>query len=569
MIGAEAFEVALRAAGVKTVFSLAGAQHTALLDVLDRAGYRIIGNRSESAAVEAADGYARVTGTVGVALVIADQGIVNAVAGIATAGEAGSPVIVVMARPPLNRSDPHAAAHTHTSAVADPVAKAHLSVARPDLLWETFVAGLDIACAGRPGPVVITAPADFLSADVPDVAASLTQPRRRTVHRSRPGRDGIAAAAKLLAAAKRPVVVASSGLRESQAGAVVAELCGRYRFPLLLEGGARGLLEENRQQVFPWPFAQTAAAGADVVLLLGCRLGARLGHGRPPRFAADAKFIQVDVVAEEIGRGRSVEVGLVADVGAAAADLLAELDSLGVQPGDPAWFAQRLATRQDRIDAVPDAAPGGLHPYAIARRLNRFLPGPVIYVGDGADSLNWMHGALRLHAGSTWIDHRPLGSMGVGMGLAVGASAGERDRAAETGCDARPVVLISGDGALGYHVMELETAARAGIPLRVLVCNDGAWGTEKHGQVKNLGRHVNTELSVAGYELLAAGLGCTGLRAADAGELDAAMETMLSTEGPALVNVILDPQSGALRKADPLLEMIFFDEFTVRKAQQS
>jgi acetolactate synthase I/II/III large subunit len=568
MIGADAVEVALRAVGVRTVFGLAGAQHTALLDVLDRAGYRIIGNRSESAVIEAADGYARVTGTVGVALVISDQGIVNAVAGVATAAEAGSPVLVLMARPSLSRQDPHAAAHTHTSAVVDPVAKWHATVTRPEQLWETLVAGLDIASSGRPGPVVITVPADFLSADVPDVAASLVRPRRHRIVRSRPAADDIADAAKLLAEAQRPIVVASSGLRASQAEATVAELCQRYQFPLLLEGGARGLLDEDRVQVFSWPFGQTAAAEADVVLLLGCRLGARLGYGRPPRFAANAKFIQVDVVAEEIGRGRSVEVGLVADAGAATADLLAELARVNAGRSDPSWFQNRLVTRQRRIDSVPDASSAGLHPYAIARRLNK-LAGPAIYVGDGADSLNWMHGALRLRAGSMWIDHRPLGSMGVGMGLALGACAGEHDRASQNGDDIRPVVLITGDGALGYHVMELETAARARVPLRVLVSNDGAWGTEKHGQLKNIGRHINTQLSVARYELVAEGLGCAGLRAAAADELDAAIGAMMSARGPALVNVIIDPESGALRKADPLLEMIFFDEFSVRKAQQS
>lgn len=565
MIGAEAVEAGLRAVGVRTVFSLAGAQHTRLLDVLDRAGYRIVGNRSEAAVVESADGYARVTGKVGFGLIISDQGVVNSVSGFATAFEAGSPVVVLMARPPIGKEDPRRGPHAHRSVVVDPVCKWHAEVLRPELLWETLVAAIDVATSGRPGPVILTVPADFLSTEVPDVARSPTRPRALGPVRTRPSRAAVAAAVALLSGAERPVVIAGSGLRASEAADALGALCRRYDLPLLVEAGARGALDEDRHSVFSWPFGQTAAAVADVVLLLGGRLGPKLGYGRPPRFAADARFIQVDVVPEELGRGRAVDVPMVADVGAAVEDLAAELERTGFAPPSGQWFRDRLASRQARVDAVPDSGKEGLHPYAVARRLNELLTGPVIYVGDGADTLNWMHGGLRLRGGSMWIDHRPLGSMGVGMGLAVGACAGEAERA---GDEARPVVLVTGDGALGYHVMELETAARAGMPLRVVVSNDGAWGTEKHGQVKNLGRHVNTELSVVGYELVAEGLGCRGFRATDEKELDDALQAMGDVSGPALVNVVVDRSSGALRKAEPLVEMIFFDEFSLRQAQQ-
>ena len=567
--GAEVIRAAISAYGTKTVFSLAGAQHAALLAELDDAGLRIIGSRSESAVVEAADGYARVTGKPGVGLIIATQGAVNAVAGFATAYEAGSPVVIIIATPPVRDDDPWLGSFRRSSEMVEPFCKWQREVRSPGLLGEYIRAAFHFATSGRPGPVALSVPADFFVADMPP--ADLVAPPDLDIpgrSRSRPAPADIAATARLLASSQRPVVIAGNGLCQSGAAGSLGEFARKFNLPILLEGPARGSLWEDRDLVFPWAVAQTAALDADLALVLGCRLGARLGWGRPPRFSDRAKLIQVDIVAEEIGRGRHPAVGMVADLGAAVQDLSEELASTGYCGPGGAWLRDRLQPRFERVDSVPSQTDGGLHPYAVARQLNDLMDRPVVYVGDGADIQTWMLGSLRLPAGSSWIDQRPLGSMGVGLPLAIGACAGEQDKGVG-GAPERPVILVTGDGSLGYHLGELETASRCGLPIHAFVSNDGAWGTEKHGQLKKLGRALNTDLTVARYDVVAQGLGCAGFLVTNQEELASATKASLSSDSPALVNVVVDPGSGAIRKSDPLVEMYFYDELALRKAQSA
>ena len=562
MIGADAVTTSLARAGVRTVFSLAGAQHTQLLAALQADGVRIIGNRSEDAVVEAADGYARVTGRPGVALMIADQGVANSVAGFATAFEAGSPVVVIMARPAFEQNDPRASPWTHSTAIVEPVTKWHARVERPEELGAYVDAAFEIAAIGRPAPVILSVPADFLSAPVDRPAP---RPAPAGPSRPRPGAAEVERAVRLIQGADRPILIAGAGLRWSRDDDCLRDFCETFDLPVLLESSAKGMVDEDPERVFCWPLAQTAAAGADVVIVVGCPLGQRLAGGRSPRFDAEARFIQIDANPVELGRGRAIDVAMVADPATALSDIATALGAAGFKASGGGWIRERLVERRAAIAAVPDAGAGGLHPCAMARRLTAALEGPAIVVGDGADTLNWMHSALVLRAGSLWMDHGPLGSMGVGLPLAIGACAGEAELHPDE-AQRRRVVVVSGDGALGYHLAELETMARCELPIAVLVSNDGAWGTERHGQIKNLGYAVNTDLSVARYELAAEGLGCRGVAVSTIDELDAAIGGLFDACGPQLVNVLVDRDSGARRKAEPMLEMIFYNEFALRGA---
>lgn len=565
--GAAAAAEVVMASGARTVFALAGAQHSQLLAELERAGVRIVGNRSEAAVVGAADGYARLAGRAGFGLIIAGQGVVNSLAGFATALEARSPVVVVIARPPLGQEDPFSPAYHSSGAFLAPVSKWHVTVEDADRLGECLEAAVAVASAPPAGPVAVTVPADFLATAVtPSAGAVRARPAPRRGDESPAW--VVAEAAAIVAEARRPIVVAGTGMRRADGAAALRQVRDALRIPVLLEAEAKGLLGEDLDLVYPWPLAQTAVASADVVVLAGCALGERLGGGRPPRFSASARFVQFDEDAAEFMRGAPGRLAINGSPSAGLAALVSALTSDPVDGGEGgAWLAEALYDRCAAIASVPDSTAGGLHPYAIARRLTSLLTRPAIAVGDGADILTWMHGQFRLREGSVWMDHQPLGSMGVGMPLALGACAAEQEMSGLG--RSRPVVLVTGDGALGYNVAELETAARCGLPVRVVVSNDGAWGTERHGQLQRLGHAVNTDLLVAGYEQVAAGLGARGLLARTEEELDAAFRSMLDHPGPALVNVVVDRDSGRLRKERPLLEMIYYNEFALDQATKA
>ena len=146
---------------------------------------------------------------------------------------------------------------------------------------------------------------------------------------------------------------------------------------------------------------------------------------------------------------------------------------------DPTWVNAAMAARLSRIDELGRNADGKIHPLRIGRDLMEVMPTDAIFVGDGADALNWMHGVMRVAGDRSYLDHYPLGSMGIGTALSIGAAAGERELARQENRTAREVVLVTGDGSFGFYASEWNAAALAGLKIVCVIANDGAWGTER------------------------------------------------------------------------------------------
>jgi acetolactate synthase-1/2/3 large subunit len=556
---------ALARHGVRSVFSVAGASHTHLLDALERDGVAIVSSRHETGAVGAADGYARVTGRVGIALVIADQGLPNAIMGIATAFHAASPVLVLVARLPDSWTEAESEYDNQKHALVAPVVKWARTVPGAERLAEYVDAACKRALAGRPGPVVLQVPQEFLAAPVRDTGLLASPPP--SIGRPEPDPAAVAQAAGLVMAAERPLVVCGAGATRGGAGEALRALSGRFGLPVAGNGLGRGLVPEDWQHGFNWPLAQVAAKHADVVLVVGARLKQRLGYGLPPRFAAAARFVQVDIEAEELSRNRRIDVPVVADAGRFCARLVEALDAAGFSGAPrPGWLGEAIAARIAWLEARAAADADPIHPLRLGAELMRRLPEDAIVVGDGADVQNWMYGALRIRQAPGFLDHYPLGGMGIGTPLAVGAAAAARELAG--GGAPRRVVLVTGDGSLGFYPAEIHAAARAGLALVVVVCNDGAWGTELHGQRHALGRAVNTELGTLPYEHLGTAFGGTGLRVERLAQLGPALDRAFAAEAPCVVNVLVDREAGAALKTEPHARLILFDDLATSLAEQ-
>jgi acetolactate synthase-1/2/3 large subunit len=563
--GGAAVSRAIQREGARTVFSLAGAGHGRILEALDADGVRIISARHETAAVVAADGYARITGRVGFAILISKQGLPNALTGIMAAWQACSPVVVLAARPPLAHDDPGSGLDDEL-AFLRPVAKWARIVADPERLAEYVHHAAHVARSGRPGPAVLVIPQDVLAAEVhgrhreDEPIVPLPPPD--------PSPAAVAAAATLLATAQRPLIIAGSGA--ARAGEGLRRLAREFRIPVLGHALGRGVVPEDLEVGFPWPLAQVAAKDADVVLALGARLSDRLGYGLPPRFHPSARFIQVDLAAEELRRARPIDVPIVADAGRTAlalADALAH--RLGgarpVSDAAPGYVNAAMANRLARIEELGHGDDGPIHPYRVARELTALLPGNAIVVGDGADSLNFLLAYLRIAEAPGYLDHYPSGSMGIGTPLAVGAAAAARELAEVAGTSPRPVFLLTGDGAFGFYLAELNSIALARLPIRIVVMNDNAWGTERHGQRLALGRTVNTDLGETRYDRIAAGFGIEAIHVTAPGAVRAAIERLVAASGPMLIDCWVDREAGALRKQDPRLQMIPHDDITTSR----
>lgn len=559
LTGGQIISRILRNYGIDTAFCLAGAAHAHALYAFEDDGLAVISGRHETGTVGAADGYARVTGKPGIAMIAGKQGMPNAIGGIQTARLACSPVVVLSSvRPELSQESAGEEGEDPLELVK-PIAKWAKIVPDVNRLAEFLHAAIRAAASGRPGVAVLGIPQNVEGAVADGDVALDAHPLKTNV--SEASQESVEAAADMIINAARPLVLAGSGAGLSNAGPALRDLSSTFKLPVFGHALGRGLVPEDLKRGFSWPLAQVAAKDADAVLVVGMRLSQRIGFGLAPRFNANAKFAQIDLVADEFGRNRITDVPLLGDAALTVAKINKALKDKGHTPTeDPTWVTDAMQARMARIDELGRDDDAPIHPYRLGRDLMNAMPDEVIFVGDGADALNWMHGVVRLSGDRCYLDHYPLGSMGIGTGLSIGAAAGERELAAKEGRDPRPVVLVTGDGSFGFYTSEWNAAALAGLKIVCVIVNDGAWGTEKNGQLHSTGRNVNCELGQASYELVAQTFGCIGERVEHAGDIKPVLERAFAADRTTILNVLTDPDAGLERKKDPRLQMITFED---------
>jgi acetolactate synthase-1/2/3 large subunit len=538
---------------IDSVACLAGTAHTHLLFALETIGIQIISSRHETATVAIADGYSRVLGKPGVALIKADQGMPNAMTGIITANQACSPVIILASLSPDSKREANDEWSNDWLDIVKPFVKWARVVPDPSRIDEFLNTAFIHSSTGRPGVSVLGIPQHFESA----IVKQSYYKRDYTFHTSnRPDVSAIEEVARVLMSAEKPIILAGTGAALSNSGEILNKIVNEFSIPILANSLGRGLVPEDMELSFSWPLAQIAAKDADVILAVGIRLTQRLGYGLAPRFNPDAKFIQIDIHPEEIGRNRYIDIPLNADARLSLESLYKELNDKGmVRRIDNKWIHQVLESRLKRIDEVENQITNKIHPYHLARELVNQMPDNSIYVGDGADIQNWMHAILRIKREKSFLDHYPLGSMGIGTPLAIGAAVAAKEKGSKD-----PVVLVTGDGAFGFYAAELNALAISGIKIICIISNDGAWGTEKHGQINSLGRSINCELGQWDYHLIADVFGGNGEKVSSIEQLKPALERAFASDNFSVINVMTDPMAGLMRKKDPRLQMIAFED---------
>jgi len=520
MTGADAIAEILCHQGVTTVFALAGASHSLLLKALVDRGVNIIGSRHESATVVAADGYARATGRLGVALIIEEQGIPNAIGGLSSVWSAGSSVLVIAARSPHGWYDAESEYDFDSQALTKPITKWSRAVPAAERLPEYMDAAIRQTSTAPTGPVVLTVLRDFFAAPVEQV--SWTPHRAPAIKVGSVDHHTLTQIAQRLASAKRPLIVLGASARRDDCASALEKLQAYFPIPVMAQSAARGLLPENNISVFNWAYAYPAAKAADVVIFLGGPMSQRLGFGQDGRFSSEACYVRVDEAPAELHRFRWVDYPIQAQIRTFLDGLHAALqDQLVKRAFDADWVEATLQDRAAAIAALPRLGTQ-LHPIEIADALKCARLTHGFLVGDGAAIQSWMNLGFCVPAGFRFMDHFPLGSMGVGTALAIGAAAAAHEKSPEV-----QTILITGDGSFGYYMAELSEAVRAGLKIIVIIGNDGAWGTEYHGQVMKHGKPLNTELGPQNFAQIAEGLGCAGCTVENRKELDSALATAL------------------------------------------
>lgn len=535
--GADLLVRALQAAGVTRIFTLSGNHIMEVFDALVGSGIEIVHTRHEAAAVHMADAYARLSGRVGVAMVTGGQGHANAAAALPTALAGEVPVLLLSGHAPLAELGDGAFQELPQAAMAAPVTKAAWTAQSAVGLGADVARAIATALSGRPGPVHLSLPTDVLEARIAEVAAP---PAEAFAPVPMPLPAATAAmVADLVASAARPVLIAPPSLVTPAGMAALSALEAACGLPAVPMNAPRGLADPT-----------LGALGgllpqADLVVLLGKPLDFTTRFGRP---AAQARFIVLDPEAALIGRaqrllGERLVLGAIADPISAVTALTAALRRVPAQAEWAAHAREMVGWRPAEWAALAGAPAGPIHPATLCHAINDALAeqGDATFICDGGEVGQWGHGMVRIAdagapAGATRrITNGVAGAIGVGLPFAIGA------RAAMP----RPTLALMGDGSFGFHMAELDTAARHGLPFVCVIGNDSRWNAEHQIQIRDYGanRAHGCELAPGTrYDLVATALGGHGEVVERAADLRPALARAFASGRPAVVNVMIAGQ---------------------------
>jgi acetolactate synthase I/II/III large subunit len=527
--GGHLVAAALKREGVRNLFTLSGGHIAPIYDGCVDEDIRIVDFRHEQAAAHAADGWARVTGTPGVAAVTAGPGVTDAVTGITNALYANSPMLVLGGKSPLGELEMGSLQDMDHVALVRSITKWARTCWETRRIADYVTEAFRHATAGRKGPVFLDIPLDVQFNVWPP---GLEVPEGyRTEAKPLGDPDLVRRAARILTEAEHPIAFAGAGVRWSEADRALAALADAMKVPVFLNSLGRGCLPPDHPSFFS--AARKFALGkCDVVLALGVDWDFRLGFGR--RLPERVRVIQVDVDAAHIGRNRPVEVGIVGDPGKVIEQLLAE--GVGVTE-EPSWTAEvrdeeRRLEEEARKGMESDAVP--IHPQRFAREVRDFLDPDAVVVGDGGDIVGISASIIDARRPGHWLDPGPFGCLGVGPSFAMAAKLAKPQS---------QVLIVYGDGSFGLNAMEYESAIRQDIPFVGIIGNDGAWGQIKVAQEALYGEG-NAPAAVltqdAAYERMVEGLGGHGERVTEPGQIRPALQRAFDANVPSCINVIVD-----------------------------
>ena len=527
--GAQAAIATLRAHGVDTIFGIPGVHTLPLYDAMRaEPGLRHVLARHEQGAGFMADGYARVSGRVGVVCTITRPGVTNVATPVANAYADSVPVLVIstgLPRASTGRSRGELHELKDQLGVMEALAGWTRAVARVDEIPDALRDAFRALRAGRPRAAYLQIPRDLLpiEAEVELLAPAAITP-------ARPSAADIAATARLMREAQRPLIVAGAGVTAAGANRQLARLAELLGAPVLLGSKSRDALPSDFPLAvattgYPLPRELRALAGSsDAALVVGSKLGAeRTGRGHLP---LPAVLAQIDVDPAEIGRNYPAAVGVVADARLA---LEALLDTLGDLPGErPSRLDEVAAAREAVCKRARDVFGASM---AMLDAVRDALPRDGVVVADmtmlGYASAEY----LPVYEPRTYIHPSELCSIGCALPLALGAKVGAPER---------PVVALCGDGGFLLNVGELATAVQEKIAVVAIVFNDAAYTAVKRAQQQRFdGRYIATDLVSPNFAALARAYGAEGAHAGSPDELRDAIGAALGRTGPTLIEVPL------------------------------
>lgn len=529
--GGDVAVAALRAAGAEEIFTLSGGHVFPVYDAAVRDKLRIVDVRHEQTATFAAEATAKLTRRLGVSVVTAGPGITNSVSAITGAYFTGVPMLVLGGRAPTVNWGRGGLQELDHVPILAPVTKSSRTATTTDEIGPVLLESARAALSPHRGPVFVDVPMDTIFSP----AAADIEPVGHLAGAD-PDPDAVSSVARLLASAERPAFIVGGDVWTGRAEQALVRAATALAVPVFMNGMGRGCLPADD----PLAFSRVRSLlrkEADLVVVVGTPLDFRLAFGD---FGSAAVVHLADSPSGVAGHRE-----LAASAGG---DLAAILDGLAAWSGDRADHAPWVARLRDAEDAArakdePLLTPAGdvIKPAMVYGALRPRLDRDAVVIGDGGDFVSYAGKYVDAYRPGCWLDPGPYGCLGTGLGYALAARL------------ARPsdqVVLLLGDGAAGFSLMDVDTLVRHELPVVMVVGNNGAWGLEKHPMRAIYGYDVAAELRPeTGYDEVVRALGGAGETVRTPAELGPALDRALASGVPYLVNVLTDPDDAYPRSS--------------------
>ncbi len=521
--------------GIDTVFTVVGGPVIEAVGACGAAGVRPIGVRHEQAAALSATAYGYVANSISACLLASGPAVTNAVTGAHVAYDNAMPLLILGGSSSLATAGLGGFQECDSVSMMRPVTKWQAQATSPERIPELIAYGVREAQSGRPGPVYIDLPGDVLNATVEE---ERVRAMPKVGPPSRPPGDpaAIERAADALRRAERPLVLIGKGVRWSTTPEQLTTLVESLDAPFLASPMGRGFIPDDHPLNVAAARSQ-AMRNADAIIILGARLNWMFGFGRA--FAEDATVIHVDIDPAELGRTRSVDIGIAGDVGAVLDQLNTALTSDVALPRESPWLddlRETIAANEDAVRPLVDSDAVPMTHHRLMREIRDVIPRETIITVDGQISFSTARQMLPTYTAAARLNSGSNGCMGVGVPFAIGAALAS---------PGTPVLSLNGDAAFGFNGLEVETAVRYRLPIVFVVDNnDGIMGAVLEGQMFEDGHPEPVAMYQPGarYDRIMDAFGGHSEHVEDPADLRPALERAFAN-APACINVRVDPNA--------------------------
>lgn len=540
LTGAQIIIEALVEQGCDRVFGYPGGQVINIYDELYKNQDRIkhIITAHEQGAAHAADGFARATGKTGVVIATSGPGATNLVTGIATAYLDSVPMVAITGNVPCSLLGRDSFQEVDICGITLPITKHNYIVKDVNDLADTLREAFRIAKSGRPGPVLVDVPKDVQVSSCDFENAVIAPPFESPKADS----EDIKQAAEMIAASNKPYIYCGGGVISSGASREVIDFAELIDAPIGCSMmGVSAVPTSNKRflgmQGMHGHYASSMAqAEADLVIAIGARFSDR-ATGNKDVYVRNCNILHIDVDAAEIDKNITTQLGINGDV----KETLRKLISAVSPANHPAWNAEIDKFKEKEASFEPKS--DIMTPYDVIDTVNAKMPEDAVIATDVGQHQMWVAQRYRFEKPRTFVSSGGLGTMGFGMGAAIGAYIASE----------KPVVLFTGDGSFGMNLNELATAVSCNVPLIVVIMNNGVLGMVRQWQTLFFNKHYsNTTLCrQTDFVKLAEAFGAMGFRAADTDELAKALDEAIAAKRPAVIDCTINKDEFVLPMLPP------------------